>query len=106
MPEFQRSAKLMTAVGSINTGSVFWPARPLDVGGTVQFGGTTNSFNAKLQGTNFFDAGVGVGSFWVDVISAAVGPRTATFSGRYAAFRMQVNSVTSGSFVSGVGNFS
>lgn len=95
MPAFDRSAVLANAVTSTGAGTPYWSSGRIEKP-TFQLQGT--SFNADVQGTNFFyqDAG----SHWLSVASGITTNGLFNSDFKFAAFRVLVNSVSSGSAVS------
>ncbi len=101
MPQFDKSAPLIANVGSALVGSHYWSDTSLR-GGMFQVAGPgPSSFNAQLQGTLFFAADNPVGSFWVAAGSVMTADGFHTIDPKFAAYRIDCRSVSSGSFING-----
>ncbi len=99
MPEFGKSAILAIGVTSTGVGSSYWS--PIAKGGgTVHFDGT--SFSVQIEGTNFFDPNLEVGSRWISVGSAqtVAGFKDLPSNCPFAAYRTNFTAVASGSNIS------
>ena len=99
MPQFGRSAILAIGVTSTGVGSSYW-SPDAKGGGVVHFDGA--SFNVQIEGTNFFDPNVEVGSRWTAVGSAQTvgGFQILPPNSPFVAYRADVDAVASGSDVS------
>lgn len=109
MPEFDLTTKLLSDVGSALVGSSFWSpnATKKGGGGLFQISGVTNSFNAQLEGTMFYDPITEVGSFWAAVGSLHTTPGWARLDSDspFAAYRVDVNSCASGDLLNAAISF-
>ncbi len=105
MSEFQKSAPLIVNVGSALVGSQYYSNASLRAGMFQVAGPSPSSFNVQLQGTLFYDAASDTGSFWVAAGSVMTAGGFHPIDPKFAAYRIDCRSVSSGSFVFGAISF-
>ena len=101
MAKFHKSAPLVVNVGSALVGSQYHSNADLGSGIFQVAGPAPSSFNVQLQGTLFYDPAADVGSFWIAAGSVMTDDGFHTIDPKFAAYRIDCRSVSSGSFVNG-----